>query len=79
MCILIMNRIRAIVAGIGFIVMGVLLSGVLPPHVLPAVQMFRGEIFKTNCLLMCTCLCYAQLPRVHLMGTVYLHHLQVVT
>ena len=54
MCIYIMNRVRALLAGIGFVITGFLLSAFVPADLMPPLQMFRGEIFRTNCLLICT-------------------------
>ena len=47
-----MLRLRGLLAGLGFLLTGLLLSSFLP-HLLPGVRMFRAEIFRTNCLLLC--------------------------
>lgn len=47
-----MRRLRGLLAGLGFLLTGLLLSSFLP-DLLPGVRMFRAEIFRTNCLLLC--------------------------
>ena len=49
---MLMQRLRGLLAGLGFLLTGLLLSSFLP-DLLPGIRMFRAEIFRTNCLLQC--------------------------
>ena len=68
--IIMANRIRAVFAGLGLILTGIILSSYMPER-LPEIRMFGKEIFRTNCIILCR---FASIQSVRRVSILIKHH-----